>query len=164
MLPQAANWEINLAESAVDPQRNDGRQYTRVLGRIFAECQRVLRRPHGRLVFTFHHWNPKAWSALTIALGRAGFVLVDRYVVHSENPVSVHIAKLKSLRHDAILVLSPADATASPHWQALDSVKKDDSYKFCQDCASVLGWMLDTSLTEEQISKRWVSLLAGKER
>ena len=44
-----------------------------LISQIFAECYRVLRKPDGRLIFTFHHWNPKAWAALTIGLQQAGF-------------------------------------------------------------------------------------------
>jgi hypothetical protein len=62
--------------------------------------------PHGRLVFTFHHWRPEAWAALTIALKRAGFGLVAHYDVQSESATSVHINGMHALVHDTILVLA----------------------------------------------------------
>jgi putative DNA methylase len=159
MLPHAANWEVDLAESAVNPQASDGNQYTEVLGQVFSECHRVLNKGHGRLFLTFHHWNPKGWAALTLALKRANFVLLNRHVVHAENPVSVHIAKLKALIHDAILVLAPVETGARQVWPQPRTVDKSDSFRFCQDCASVLGWMLASDLGEAEIEKSWLELL-----
>jgi len=162
MLPEEANWDLDLADSAVDPHRNDGPngQYTRVLSAIFAECHRVLQKKDGRLIFTFHHWNANGWTALTLALRRAGFVLLNKYVVHAENPVSVHIANLNALTHDAILVLAPGEIGVSAPWPPLRRINKGDSFAFCQDCSSVLGWMLDKDLKEIEIEKQWFKLLA----
>ena len=70
LVPDVALWDYDLAGSAVDPQANGKGQYTDVLGDIFTECHRVLRKDWGRLVFTFHHWNPKGWASLTLALKR----------------------------------------------------------------------------------------------
>ncbi len=160
MLPDEANWDIDLAESAVNPRSGGGEQYTRVLGAIFSECHRVLRKPHGRLVFTFHHRHSRGWAALTRALKRAGFRLRSRYVVHSESPASVHIANLNSLTHDAILVLAPAEAVPAQGWQLPSTVDKSDSRRFCQDCSSALGWMLDAGLDGAEIEQQWTQLLA----
>ena len=156
MLPDAARWEVDLAESAAAGSHACiSGQYTRVLSAIFAECYRVLRKERGRLVFTFHHWNPKGWTALTLALKRAGFVLLNHYTVHAENPTSVHIANLKALTHDAILVLAPAGAGLAPAWPRPAAVDKSDSAQFCQDCASVLGWVLNANLEEAEIEEQW---------
>lgn len=162
MLPEQASWDLDLADSAVDPHRNDGPngQYTRVLSAIFAECHRVLQKKDGRLIFTFHHWNPNGWTALTLALKRAGFVLLNRYIVHAENPASVHIANLNALTHDAILVLAPGEIGVSAPWSRPRRINKGDSFAFCQDCSSVLGWMLDRDLKEIEIEKLWFKLLA----
>ncbi len=159
MLPGAADWQVDLSEAAVDPQANDGRQYTAVLSAILAECHRVLKES-GRLVFTFHHWNPRGWTALTLALKRAGFWLINRYSVHAENPTSVHISNLRALTHDAILVLSPTPGGIASPWALPDVVDKSDSLQFCQDCGSVLGWMLDARVNEEEIARCWFDLLA----
>ena len=95
MLPEKAEWTYDVSDSAVDPHNNDREsRYTELISQIFAECNRVLNKNHGRLIFTFHHWNPKGWAALTLALQRAGFVLLNRTVVHSESPVSVHIKNM----------------------------------------------------------------------
>jgi putative DNA methylase len=110
LLPEAADWGYDVADSAVDPHKNDKEsRYAELLAGIFEECARVLvLGENGRFIFTFHHWNPKAWAALTYALRQANFVLLTYYVVHAENPISVHINNMKALLHDAILVLAPA--------------------------------------------------------
>jgi putative DNA methylase len=159
MVPETADWEVDLGESAVDSRDDAGERYTELLSAILGECHRVLKKGQGRLVFTFHHWNPRAWTALTLALRRARFALLNRYVVHAENPSSVHIANLKALTHDAVLVLAPIEAYPRPAWQLPVVVDKEGSYRFCQDCSSVLGWMLETDLTEAEIAERWLRLL-----
>ncbi|MGC9347879.1 MAG: hypothetical protein ACP5JG_07065 [Anaerolineae bacterium] len=159
MLPNAADWDYDIEKSAVDPQSNRSGQYTRVLGAIFEECNRVLRRESGRMIFTFHHWDPKGWAALTKALKHGGFVLVNRYVVHSENPASVHILNLNALKHDAILVFAPTDVEHPQIWARPLEIRSDDSRSFCEDCATYLGWMLDADLGDEEIEKRWQEAL-----
>lgn len=159
LVPDAARWDYDLADSAVDPQANGKGQYTDVLGGIFAECHRVLRKDRGRLIFTFHHWNPKGWAALTLALKRSGFVLLNRYVVHAENPVSVHIANLKALTHDAVLVLAPLEAGQRQAWQLPQTIEKTDSLRFSTDCATALGWLLNSDLPDDAIEPMWRKLL-----
>ncbi|MCI0396911.1 MAG: hypothetical protein L0322_18490, partial [Chloroflexi bacterium] len=157
-------WEYDTAGSAVDPQAN-GRgplvngQYVQVISAIFAECHRVLRQAGGRLIFTFHHWNPRGWAAVTLALQRAGFLLVNYYVVHSENPISVHIANFKALTHDAILVLAPTEADIRRSWDRPAAVDTADSHRFCQGCAQLLGWMLATGLADEEVERLWVGVI-----
>jgi adenine-specific DNA methylase len=129
------------------------------LGSIFAECHRVLRKDRGRLIFTYHHWNPKGWAALTLALRRSGFVLLNRYVVHAENPVSVHIANLKALTHDAVLVLAPIETGQRQAWQLPQAVERTDSLRFTTDCATALGWLLNSDLPDEAIEPLWRKLL-----
>jgi adenine-specific DNA methylase len=159
MVPGEHRWEYDLCGSAVDPQANGNGQYTGVLSGIFSECYRVLKKDGGRLIFTFHHWNPKAWAALTIALQQAEFQLVNRYVVQAENPTSVHINGLKSLEHDAILVLAPVGAGAFTQWQPVNTVNKNGSFKFCEDCASALGWILQQNTGLKGIEGFWSGLI-----
>jgi SAM-dependent methyltransferase len=159
LVPTDVQWDYDLAESAVDPHAGGEGQYTEVLSAIFAECHRVLRKDGGRFVFTFHHWNPRGWAALTLALKHARFVLLNRYVVHSENPVSVHISNLRALTHDAILVLAPVEARTVRHWDLPAAVCKTDSLSFCEDCATALGWMLNADLADAEIELQWSRLL-----
>lgn len=159
MLPNEANWNYNVEESAVDLNGTGNGQYTNVLGRIFSECNRVLKKERGRLIFTYHHWNPKGWAALTKALKRSNFILINRYVVHSENPISVHIANMKSLKHDAILICAPKQNNDVPKWELLTSINQEESDNFCYDCATVLGWMLNSDISETKIDDIWSRLL-----
>ena len=160
LLPEETQWDYDIAQSAVDPHANGKGQYSQILGEIFSECRRVLKKGTGRLIFTFHHWNPKGWAGLTQALQKAGFTLVNRYLVHSENPVWVHIAGLKALKHDAILVMAPIETGLMGNWELPTVIDKSDSLKFCRDCATALGWMLNGNMTDAEIEKKWHELLA----
>ena len=160
LLATGADWAYKLTEAAVDQQANGNGQYAQVLGDIFAECHRVLKKDAGRMVFTFHHWNPKGWAGLTKALKRAGFVLQNRYLVHSENPASVHIKNLKSLKHDAILVLAPKETEHAAEWVLPAHVDTENSRTFTEDCATALGWMLDSDVRDDQVEGMWIALLS----
>lgn len=147
-------WRYDLSEVAVDSLHNGNGQYGTVLGQIFGECRRVLKHD-GRLIFTFHHWKPESWAALTLALKGASFRLVNRYIVHSENPISVHVANLRALTDDAILVLAPAEAGAHRSWQRPASIDKRASDAFCRDCATLLGWMLEQEMGAREVGQAW---------
>ncbi len=160
MLPQGGNWDFDLLESAVDPHKNDREsRYAELLGQIFAECCRVLDKENGRLIFTFHHWNPKGWAALTNGLKQAGFTLLNRFVVYSENPISVHIANMNALTDDAILVLAPAAGIQGAAWPQPAHIDMSSSAQFCSDCAALLGWMLNSNLAPEEIDALWQEML-----
>lgn len=159
MLPDAATWEYDIDKSAVDPHANGKGQYASALSGIFAECNRVLKPDTGRMIFTYHHWNPKGWAALTRALKAGRFTLINRYVVHSENPASVHILDLKALKHDAVLVFAPRSAGLQSTWPRPTVISSDDSRHFTSDCASALGWMLNEDLDEPTIDALWGKLL-----
>jgi len=159
LIPMGAKWDYDQNESAVDPCSNGNGQYNRVLSAIFTECHRVLRKNRGRLIFTFHHWNPKGWAALTLALKHAHFILLNRYIVHSENPTSVHISNLKALTHDAIFVLIPEEAGIPQKWKRPNKVNKNNSQAFCEDCATALGWILNSGIEDTKIEQIWDKLL-----
>ncbi|MEZ4593372.1 MAG: hypothetical protein R3D55_19830 [Chloroflexota bacterium] len=160
LLPQAANWAYDTQESAVDPHQLDSEsRYTELMTGIFSECRRVLKGDgNGRFIFTFHHWNPKGWAALTVALRQAGFALVNRYVVYSENPISVHISGMKALLHDAILVFAPVESAAVV-WERPSQINQSDSEQFCYDCGTFLGWMLQQDLGETAVLDLWQEAL-----
>lgn len=160
-LPNLANWQYLAKSSAVAESNENESKFGSVLGQIWEECNRVLARPHGRLIFTYHHWRPMAWAQLSISLKRAGFVLVKSFVVHSENPISVHIMNLRSLKHDTILVLRPFDSHEGQRWQRPEPVENFDSYSFSEACGQMTGWVLETDLTETEIIKSWEDFLRG---
>lgn len=155
LLPTEVQWDYALGEAAVDQQDGHNGQYETVLSGILAECHRVLKDASGRLIFTFHHWNPKGWAGLTIALKKAGFVLINRYVIYSENPTSVHIANQNALVHDVVLVLGKAGASRGRDWRAPDVIDRQDSFKFCEQCGALLGSMLGSTLADEDIHRLW---------
>ena len=72
LLPDEVAWSYDESLSAVaSKSANVEAGYMAALSAIFAECARVLKPDVGRMVFTFHHWDPSAWAELTIALGSA---------------------------------------------------------------------------------------------
>ncbi|MFQ5410635.1 MAG: hypothetical protein ACE5FI_19665, partial [Anaerolineales bacterium] len=156
MLPGEANWTYDTSLSAVATQQsNDDTNFMRVLGGIFGECGRILKHDTGRLVFTFHHWDPNAWAELTIALKQADFRLRNAYVVFSENPISVHINNLRAIKHDAILVLALDGVSQAKRWTPIDSIAAVDSATFCWQCSHALGWMLESALSDADIRTTW---------
>ncbi len=164
-LPDAAEWQYDGAAAAVTSKRAaDAGQYAALMGGIFHECRRVLRPDSGRLIFTFHHWQPRAWAALTAALYDAGFVLLNQYVVHAEHLMSVHISKMRALTHDAILVLAPRDEQDAPRWLRPSRPDRSDSLRFTTGCAGLAGWVLDQpGLTTAAIDDLWREALPDSE-
>ena len=164
LLPKEADWDYDCSSSAVSTGRIATQtDYCDLLTGIWKMCSAALKQ-NGRLIFTFHHWRAQAWAELTVSLRRAAFRLVNRYVVASENPVSVHIRNLRALKHDAILVLKQeGDQSPCEQWVKPHNIKMDDSYVFCRDCGSALGWLLQTASTEDQIHSQWAQLLADGE-
>ncbi len=155
LLPHEINWDYSAASAAVDQHSNGDGQYEAVLSQIFKECHRVIKNDRGRLIFTFHHWNPKGWAALTCALKNAGFFLVNRYVIHSENRSSVHINNQHALIHDVILVLGKKAARAGKNWPMPDRINKTDSYRFCKECGALLGYLLSSDMDANRIKGIW---------
>ncbi len=160
-LPEKAEWQYVARGSAVAETSADEDKFASVIEKIWKESNRVLKRPHGRLIFTYHHWRPEAWTKLAVALKQAGFSLANAFVVHSENPISVHIMNVKSLKHDTILVLRPNDDHKSVSWNKPMTVVGSDSYSFCKACGQMTGWILQNDFTEFEIEQEWSKFLKG---
>ena len=161
LLSQNVGWSYNPLGSAVsEGNSHGGRKYGEVLEKIWKTCFKALKKETGRLIFTFHHWKPEAWAELTLSLKKAGFILLNRYVVFSENPISVHIRDLKALKHDTVLVLKPSIGDESSiKWPKPSNIKATDSYKFCLDCGTALGWFLASEIEEEHIRNEWKRIM-----
>ena len=163
LLPQESLPAYRLQEAAVDGRRTGSAAgFQSGLTAVFRECRRVLQPGHGRLIFTFHHWKPRAWSELTMALRAAQFGLVATYVVHAENPISVHIKGVRALTHDAILVLAPRENGAVRPWTAPPKADQSDSARFTGDCAALLGYWLGAgqeASAEAQVHAAWAAAL-----
>lgn len=160
LLPDEVTWYYSLDDSAVDQQTNGNGQYKIILGDIFKECHRVLKDKGGRLIFTFHHWNSKGWAGLTIALKKAEFALINRYVIHAENRSSVHIMNQNALLHDVVLVFGKIGTFAYRKWSIPKTINKGASLEFCKECGTLLGYFLNSNLTEEQIQNIWKEKLS----
>jgi putative DNA methylase len=163
LLPREADWHYDSLASAVSEGTvSGGRKYGEVIGDIWKMCWRALKKERGRLIFTFHHWRHEAWAELSLSLKTAGFMLVNRYVVFSENPVSVHILGVKSLKHDTVLVLRPRTVEReSRRWSKPRKIDTADSYSFCRDCGTALGWFLASDIDEKSLRREWQDLLGA---
>jgi len=175
LLPDEVNWTYNEAHSAVAARTTDGSSsFMTALAGIFAECGRVLKRHTGRMVFTFHHWDPNAWAELTMALKSADFRLMNVYIVFSEHPISVHIRNLNAIKHDSILVFAldgdaptlrqPFDGAqdTAAAWSPLEAIDTNDSETFCRQCGTTLGWLLESGHSALEIRTIWKELMGGK--
>lgn len=160
LLPAEVDWKYEETASAVATKAADAdTSFMAVLADIFRECGRVLKPGSGRMIFTFHHWDPNAWAELTLALRAAGFRLINRYVVFSENPISVHINNLNSIKHDAILVLALDGEAAVRRWQPVERIDTSDSEVFCRQCAAALGWLLESDAPSADVRATWKQLI-----
>jgi putative DNA methylase len=163
LLPSEVDWDYDETQSAVATRAtNDDSGFMNVISGIFRESGRVLKRHSGRLVFTFHHWDPNAWAELTIALKQAGFKLINSYVVSSEHPVSVHINNLNSIKHDTILVLALDGDLSKRRWPSLAKIDASQSENFCRQCGVTLGWMLESEYSSTEIRLVWKNLIQGR--
>jgi len=161
LLPGELDWAYDESHSAVAAKATiEDTPFMTVIADIFRECGRVLKRESGRMVFTFHNWDPNAWAELTIALKTAGFQLMNTYAVFSENPISVHIRDLRAIKHDTILVLA-LDGDGRDRWTSLASIDTSESEIFCRQCGTALGWFLASSLTDAEIRAGWRGLIQG---
>ena len=160
LLPDEAEWNYDESDSAVATKATAGvSNFMRVLAGIFTECGRVLRKQTGRMVFTFHHWDPSAWAELTLALKSAGFRLMNAYVVYSEHPISVHIRNLNSIRHDSVLVFALDGNGSSAPWVPVAAIDTNNSETFCRQCGATLGWLLESTFSPAEVRAIWKSLI-----
>ena len=163
LLPDEIDWTYDEAQSAVAiKSASDDTGFLNVISGIFQECGRILKRQTGRMVFTFHHWDPNAWAELTIALKQAGFGLVNVYAVSSEHPISVHINNLNSIKHDAILVFALDGDASAKHWTPLETIDTGKSEVFCRQCGATLGWLLENNFAPADIRQTWKILIQGE--
>lgn len=85
-----------------DPTRlsKDHKRFANGLTKVFTECNRVLK-DSGLLVFTFHHNDSKAWSALAAALVKSSFRITNVFPVRSEGQSQFHSAE-RNIKWDVV--------------------------------------------------------------
>lgn len=92
------------AEAIVNNGMKKGEQeYQQLLRAVFTESGRILKRT-GKLIFTFHHTNWKAWWTMLTAITESGFRIVDSFPVLSEYKVNPHIRNKQALDMDLVLI------------------------------------------------------------
>lgn len=107
---------------------SDYDSYAELLGRIFRECRRVLRRD-GRLVFTYANREPRAWVALFQALQVAGFQSCGYSITHSENETDHAKRYIRSCNLNLVLDLVPSGNCAE-QWHVGRSPEASDEEEF----------------------------------
>jgi hypothetical protein len=152
------DWNYDENETAAVTRRESRlTTFADQMGLIFQECFRVMK-PGGRLVFTFHHREPEAWAALSTALMRGGFRLVNHYVIRSESDNSVHNVG-NGLVHDVVLVLSGNGAGSDGYKERPKPMDTSSSRRFCEGCGVALGWILGAGLGEDRMQEEWKTLI-----
>ncbi len=101
-------------------QQNDAALFSRNLGDVFRECNRVLR-PEGLLVFTYHHSRHEGWISVLEAVVEGGFVITLTHPIKSEMSVAApkHQAR-EPIDLDIIFVCRKRD-----EWRLSDSASPD---------------------------------------
>lgn len=75
-------------------QNSDCTVFSSNLGKVFAECRRVLKRD-GELIFSFHHSRKEGWEAISKAIAAAGFYVAAISPVYAELSASTPKAGAK---------------------------------------------------------------------
>lgn len=95
--------------------QRDINTYIEGMSRVFKECSRILK-PNGRLVFTFHHKDWRAWVSIASSLISGGFEVVNVFPLLSEGKSGFHSAP-GNIKWDCVLVCRPIFRTSeAPLW------------------------------------------------
>jgi adenine-specific DNA methylase len=96
--------------------------YEKSLSKIFCECHRVTK-DNAKLIFTFHHRSPTAWSSLGKSLLKSRFQVRKVFPVRSEGQSGFHSYK-GSLKWDSIFICrkSPSQKLKRPSDQVLQNI------------------------------------------
>ncbi|MCP4420593.1 MAG: hypothetical protein GY805_28640, partial [Chloroflexi bacterium] len=61
--------------------------------------------------------------------------------------------------HDVIFFFFSEETAVKPNWALPDKIELEESQQFCQDCATLLGWMLAQKLPDNLIDQHWLKLI-----
>jgi adenine-specific DNA methylase len=110
----------NDAEAIVNAQHDKGEdEYRELMTAVFTEAHRVIK-DSGRLIFTFHHINPRAWWTILAAIGDGGFQIVDTFPLRTEYQVNPHVRGKQALDSDMIFICAKRAAAVTPELSAGD--------------------------------------------
>lgn len=128
-------------------QQTDATEFSKRLGYIFNECNRILK-PNGKLVFSFHHSRAEGWIAIANAIKQAGLFVSECFPVYAELMASTPKAGTKEpISLDAIIVCSKQYATST----------EEASVKCAQSCIS------EMKVYEKQLSKSDVFVVCASQ-
>lgn len=90
---------------------------------------------------------------------RSTFRLILKHLVENEHQRDYAPGGLEGK-----IILDPMMGGGTLHeairqWKPLAAIDKTDSLRFCESCATALGWMLNVDLTDAEIEPQWSRLL-----
>ncbi|MBD3159716.1 MAG: DUF1156 domain-containing protein [Candidatus Lokiarchaeota archaeon] len=99
--PDLVPWKEEIVQNRI--QQKSQAEFLDGIRSVFAEANRILK-DDGLLVFTFHHKELDAWTALVTAVLDAGFFVSQSWPIRSEMRASTHLLNVSNIKYDAIIV------------------------------------------------------------
>lgn len=99
--PVLGPWEEEITQNRV--QEKNQTEFLDGIKGVFVECNRILK-DNGLLIFTFHHREVEAWTALVQAVLEAGFFVSQSWPIRSEMRASTHLLNVSNIKYDAIII------------------------------------------------------------
>jgi putative DNA methylase len=156
--------------TAAEVQDTDAGRFAVKLGRVFAECHRLLK-DDGLFVFTYHHSRDEGWQALASALLGADFRVINSQPVKSEMSVATPKSQAKEPIQLDIIIACRKSGPPSPSKtipEAIASARRklarltNEGFRLSRnDCKVVLfGQLLTTLRTADNVAKLGEIVLA----
>lgn len=171
-------FETDTSRRENEVQQTNAKEFSKLLGNVFAEGRRVLK-ADGQMVFSFHHSRLDGWSAISNAIKHADFFVVDVFPIHAELMASTPKAGAKEpISIDAIIICAKKciifskEDIVSESIRYIDELKKSKKYLSKSDifvitisqslkkCVNERLSEIDTILTMEETFKQVTDRLA----
>ncbi|MBI3725895.1 hypothetical protein HY251_18355 [bacterium] len=111
-LPKEMSFKGETSRNPREVQGRDSNGFAELLGDVFRESARVLKR-NGTLAFTFHHSREEAWEAVARAIERADLHVVAAHPIKAEMSVAMPKTQAKNpINLDLIIVCKHNNGTA----------------------------------------------------